>query len=132
MQFPKLFLCEWQENCLQMIPCWFNLPLSQCTLNKKIIESTHILNYVQDTTLSQIYPHSNWNSTLTSKLRLEFQFEYRFKLEFQVEWLMRWESVCSEKKLWFRIYLILNSNVTFWIKLINDYKAIDRFLHLTC
>ena len=36
-------------------------------------------------TLSQIYPHWNWNSKLNTKLRLEFQVEYGFKLEFQVE-----------------------------------------------
>ncbi len=36
-------------------------------------------------TLSQIYSHSNWNSKLNTKPRLEFQVEYRFKLEFQVE-----------------------------------------------
>ena len=43
-------------------------------------------------TLSQIYPHWNWNSKLNTKLRLEFQFECGFKLEFQVELLIRWES----------------------------------------
>ncbi len=47
-------------------------------------------------TLSQIYPHWNWNSKLNTKHRLEFQFEcgfHGFKLEFQVELLIRWESV---------------------------------------
>ncbi len=44
-------------------------------------------------TLSQIYPHSNWNSNLNTKLRLEFQVEYGLKLEFQVELLIRRESV---------------------------------------
>ena len=36
-------------------------------------------------TLSQIYPHWNWNSKLNTKLRLELQVEYGFKLEFQVK-----------------------------------------------
>ena len=44
-------------------------------------------------TLSQIYPHWNWNSKLNTKLRLVLQFEYGFKSEFQVEWLIRRESV---------------------------------------
>ncbi len=36
-------------------------------------------------TLSQIYPHWDWNSKLNTKLRLEFHVEYGFKLELQVE-----------------------------------------------
>ena len=36
-------------------------------------------------TLSKIYHHSNWNSKLNTKLRLDFQVEDGFKLEFQVE-----------------------------------------------
>ncbi len=36
-------------------------------------------------TLSQMYPHWNWNSKLNTNFRLEFQGEYGFKLEFQVE-----------------------------------------------
>ena len=39
----------------------------------------------RSTTLSQIYPHWNWNSKWNTKLRLEFKVEYGFKLEFQVE-----------------------------------------------
>ncbi len=47
-------------------------------------------------TPSQIYPDSNWNSKLNTKLRLEFQVEYRLKLEFQFELLIRRESVDNE------------------------------------
>ncbi len=36
-------------------------------------------------TLSQLYPHWNWNSKFNTKLRKEFQVEYKLKLEFQVE-----------------------------------------------
>ncbi len=57
----------------------------------------------QQTTLSQIYPHSNWNSKLNTRLRLEFQVEYRFKLELQVEWLIRWESVLCSGYITFRL-----------------------------
>ena len=48
--------------------------------------------------LSQIYPHSNWNSKLNTKLRLEFQVEYGLKLEFQLELLIRRESVVPSSR----------------------------------
>ncbi len=69
------------------------------------------------TTLSQIYPHSNWNSKLNTKLRLEFQVEYGLKLEFQVELLIRWESVvcevcCSMFKL---SVIVVNLSETQWV-----------------
>ncbi len=48
--------------------------------------------------LSQIYPHWNWNPKLNTKLSLEFQFEYGFKLEFQVELSIIWESVLNHRR----------------------------------
>ncbi len=48
-------------------------------------------------TPSQIYPNSNRNSKLNTKLRLEFQVEYGLKLEFQVELLMRREIAYKDR-----------------------------------
>ncbi len=49
-------------------------------------------------TLSQMYPHSNWNFKFNTKLRLEFQVEYGFKLEFQVEQLICRESADQSRR----------------------------------
>ncbi len=81
-----------------------------------------------DSSLSQIYPHWNWNSKLNTKLRLEFQVEYGFKLEFRVEWLIRWESVSSYLK---KIRKYYNSFI--WTKISSLWKNKRKiFLFFLC
>ncbi len=69
-------------------------------------------------TLSQIYPHWNWNFKSNAKLRLEFQVEYRFKLEFQVELLICWESVEEVRQIGFHMTTSDSVNRP-WIKNLN-------------
>ena len=45
----------------------------------RILEEICTYTYERNT-LSQIYRHSNWNSKLNTKLRLELQVEYVLKL----------------------------------------------------
>ncbi len=56
-------------------------------------------------TLAQIYPHSKWNSKLSTKLRLKFQVEYRFKLEYVKERIHVQQSYQSKKGTYHVFYM---------------------------